>query len=189
MARKRIDPVSRIEWIDANDLTANGWNPNAVFSQELRLLERSIVKTGWTQPILVSKDNIIIDGFHRWRLSLDSPKVRAIYKGLVPCARINVGEAEAMILTVRMNRAKGTHVAVRMSDLVKKLVDEHGLDPDQIAAEIGGDRAEVDLLYQDSIFKMKNIKDYRYSRSWIPVDDPETAAVKVKYREDKKKKV
>ncbi len=164
------DPIATIEWRTAEDLHANAWNPNVVFTMELRLLERSILMTGWVQPVLITKDGTIIDGFHRWMLSRESAQLKERYKGKVPCAVLDVSPAEAMLLTVRMNRAKGTHVAVRMSELVKKLVDEHGYDAQMIAAEIGATRDEVDLLYQDSIFEARNLKDYRYSRAWEPAE-------------------
>src|SRR5207249_2050763 len=125
-----------IEWLAASELKANFWNPNVVFDQELRLLERSILRTGWVQPVLVSRDLIIIDGFHRWSLSKESEQLRRRYGGLLPCARMDIGEDEAMALTVRINRAKGSHVAVRMSHLVKALIDQHGWDPQQVALEI-----------------------------------------------------
>lgn len=164
------DPIDRIEWLLASELKANNWNPNVVFNQELRLLERSIHRTGWCQPILISRDNIVIDGFHRWKLSQESELLRPRYGGKLPCARMDVGPAEAMILTIRMNRAKGSHVAVRMSSIVKALIDEFHFDPAEVAAEIGATRDEIDLLYQDSIFKAKNLKDYRYSRAWVPAE-------------------
>lgn len=151
-------------------LTANDYNPNVVFNQELRLLERSIQKTGWVQPIIISRDNIIIDGFHRWRLAQDSAALKKKYGGRVPCVRMDVGPDVAMILTIRMNRAKGTHVAVRMSAVIKRLIDDYGWDPQQVALEIGGTLAEVTLLYQDSIFKARKIADYRYSKAWVPIE-------------------
>jgi ParB-like chromosome segregation protein Spo0J len=71
------DPISRIEWRDASSLNANEYNPNIVFTPELRLLERSILKTGWVQPVLITQDGTIIDGFHRHRLAQDSAKCLA----------------------------------------------------------------------------------------------------------------
>lgn len=164
------DPIDRIEWLPAEKLSANDYNPNVVFNQELRLLERSILKVGWVQPIIISRDNMIIDGFHRWRLAQDSAALKAKYGGLLPCARMDVGPDVAMVVTIRMNRAKGTHVAVRMSALVKRLIDEYGWDPQQVAQEIGGTPAEVELLYQDSIFKARRIAEYRYSKAWVPIE-------------------
>jgi ParB-like chromosome segregation protein Spo0J len=162
------DPINRIEWREAASLDANDYNPNVVFTPELRLLERSILLTGWVQPILVTPTGGIIDGFHRCRLALDSKPLRDRYAGLVPCAVIDVSRADAMLLTIRMNRAKGTHVALRMSAIIRELVDMHGLDPMEIAAGIGATRAEIDLLYQDGVFKAKNITDWSYSRAWYP---------------------
>lgn len=164
------DPINRIEWREAASLNANDYNPNVVFSPELRLLERSILKTGWVQPILITEDGTIIDGFHRHRLAQDSAALRERYGGKVPCAVMDITRAQAMVLTVRMNRAKGSHVAVRMAEIVKTLIDEHGLDAQEVADELGATRDEVQLLYQDGVFKMKNIKDYRYSKAWVPHD-------------------
>ena len=79
-----------------------------------------------------------------------------------------LSKPEAMLLTIRINRAKGSHVAVQMSVIVKELVDEHHYDRQEIAQNIGATLDEIDLLYQDGVFKMKNIKDYKYSKAWYP---------------------
>jgi ParB-like chromosome segregation protein Spo0J len=164
------DPINRIEWRLASTLNANDYNPNVVFTPELKLLERSILKTGWVQPILITQDGTIIDGFHRHRLAQDSTKLKKVYKGKVPCAVMDINQTEAMIVTIRMNRAKGSHVAVRMSEIIRNLIDTHGMLPEELASDIGATKAEIDLLYQDGVFKMKNIKDYKYSKAWIPSD-------------------
>jgi ParB-like nuclease family protein len=103
------DPVDNIEWRLASSLNANDYNPNVVFSPELRLLELSLVRTGWVQPILITRaDATIIDGFHRVRLAQDSKPLMAKYQGMVPCAVLAIERADAMMLTIRMNRAKGS---------------------------------------------------------------------------------
>lgn len=164
------DPIDRIEWREAANLNANDYNPNIVFTPELKLLERSILKTGWVQPILITRNGTIIDGFHRHRLAQDSLKLREKYKGMVPCAVMEITDIEAMVVTIRMNRAKGSHVAVRMSEIVRNLIDKMGVLPEELAQDIGATKAEIDLLYQDGVFKMKNIKDYKYSKAWVPTD-------------------
>lgn len=161
-------PIMKIEWRLASSLTANHYNPNFVMSPELVLLERSMMVTGIVQPILITPDGVIIDGFHRTQLAKDSPRLLAKYGGYVACAVLDVTPAEAMMLTVRMNRAKGTHGALKMSELVHSLIDEHGCDPAEVAVELGATADEVSLLYQESVFTAKNIKDYRYSKAWVP---------------------
>lgn len=159
-------------------LAANSWNPNRVHKAELKLLEFSLLSTGWIQPILISNEDIdedgaqhagwVIDGFHRWRLSQDSDKVKERYNYLVPCARLNVGRAEAMAITVRINRAKGTHVAINMAALVKELAHVHGWTIQRIGKEIGAGKDEVELLLRDGVFAAKGIQDWAYSNAWYP---------------------
>lgn len=165
------DPINNIQWLEASELNGNDYNPNVVFSPELKLLERSLLKTGWVQPILISKDKIIIDGFHRWRLSQDSKAIKEIYKGKVPCAILDINRSTAMILTIRMNRAKGSHIAVQMSEIIHELIDKHNIDPNILAQEIGATKDEINLLYQDGVFKMKNIQNYKYKKAWYPVEE------------------
>ena len=164
------EPIERIEWRQAVALSANDYNPNYVLTPELRLLELNLLRHGWLQPILITPDGTIIDGFHRWRLAQDSREVRDRWLGAVPCVVLDLTEPEAMMLTVRMNRAKGVHAAYRMSEVVHRLIDEHGVDRQQIATEIGATRDEVDLLYQDGVFKARNLAEYRYSKAWTPVE-------------------
>lgn len=164
------DPINNCEWVHFSKLDANAWNPNVVMNKELRLLERLIWRRGWIQPLLISRDFILIDGFHRWRLSQDSERLMERYKGYVPVAVLDVDRAEAMMLTVSMNRAKGTHVAVRMSDLVKELVEVEGADPEEVAKGIGANRDEVDLLLTGGLFKSRDFKNYQYSNAWVPIE-------------------
>lgn len=162
------DPINNVQWVDADELSANDYNPNVVFSPELRSLERNILAIGWVQPVIATTSKIIVDGFHRTMLSRESKKLRAKYHGKVPCVLFDIPRDEAMILTVRMNRAKGSHVAVRMAEMVKELIDEHGWEVDDLAKQLGATRKEVELLHQDGVFKMRNIKDYKYSKAWYP---------------------
>ena len=77
---------------------------------------------------------------------------------------------QAMVMTVRINRAKGTHVAYRMSSLVKELVEVHKIDPNQIAQEMGATDDEITLLLQENDFKQKNTQNWKYSKAWKPIE-------------------
>jgi GNAT superfamily N-acetyltransferase len=165
------DPIDRIQWVDAATLSANLYNPNVVLQAEFSLLERSLLVTGWVQPILVTPARTVIDGFHRWKLTMESPAVRAKYGGECPVVVLDVSEGEAMLLTIRMNRAKGTHVGLRMSEIVQSLVDAHGFSLDRIAPEIGASAEEMKLLYAGGVFKYKATPSHVYSRSWAPAEN------------------
>lgn len=166
------DPIDAIAWVDGASLRANHWNPNRVHKPELRLLEHSLLTTGWIQPILANPTGLIIDGFHRWRLSQDSKVVRERWAGRVPVATLDVDDATAMAITVRINRAKGSHVAVEMHRLVHDLLTVHGWDREQVAKEIGATLHEVDALAQEGVFAAKGIKQWAYSQAWYPAEGP-----------------
>jgi hypothetical protein len=164
------DPIDSIQWLEATTLKANHYNPNVVMNTELKLLERSIMQTGWIQPILVNANRIIIDGFHRWSLSKISESMRERYAGKVPCAVLEIPDWKAMLLTVRINRAKGSHIAFKMSALVRELVDKHNVSPEQIVIEMGATNDEVNLLLQENVFKQRDIQNWKYSKAWKPIE-------------------
>lgn len=170
-SRFDAEPLMHIVWEDAQELHANAWNPNVVFRPEVKLLEHSILTNGWIQPILINTGRTIIDGFHRWSLAKDSAALKARYKGMVPCVVLDLSEADAMLMTVRINRAKGQHAAVRMSDLVQDLVEQKGLAPSQVAQGIGASVDEVQLLLTRDVFKSKNLADVPYSQAWTVADN------------------
>jgi ParB-like chromosome segregation protein Spo0J len=161
-------PIDHIKWLDAELLLPNEWNPNHVYGPELKLLERSIMSTGWIQPVLVSKTLVIIDGEHRVHLARTSRRVKEFTGGKVPCAILDLSEPERIMLTVRINRAKGSHIAIKMHDLVAKLVTEHGMDPQYVAESMGATKDEIEVLMQDGIFKALKVDQHAYSRAWVP---------------------
>lgn len=162
-------PISNVEWVDVSKLSANDYNPNVVYSKEMELLKLSILKNGWIQPILVTQDYVIIDGFHRASLAKADKAVAALTKGKVPCVVMNLSEPERMLLTIRINRAKGSHIAVKMSDIIKSLVNDYGIPIDEICNQIGATKDEIELLLMDSVFKKYDItKESKYSKAWVP---------------------
>lgn len=168
------EPVENIQWIDCDSLKANHYNPNRVMNAEMNLIERSILRTGWIQPILVNKNLTIIDGFHRWTLSRLSTQLREKYHGKVPCAVLDVTDAEAMVITVRINRAKGTHLAFRMSEYIKELIQKHRIPIDDLARDIGATIDEVELLMRGDVFEAKDIENWTYSEAWFPAESGRT---------------
>ena len=168
MSGMKKHPVDLIEWRDVDALEANDWNPNHVFSKEYRLLELSILRSGWIQPILIDAAGTIIDGYHRATLARTSKAVRKLTGGKVPCVVMDIPEPERILLTVRINRAKGSHVAVKMHELVARLIDDHGLTREHVAESIGATKDEVELLLQDGVFAKLKIDEHQYSKAWVP---------------------
>lgn len=163
-------PIDNIEWVDVDKIYMNDYNPNFVMDTEFNLLKFSIMKQGWIQPILVRSNPegtyTIIDGYHRHYLTKHDKDVWAFTQGKVPCAVLDIPDYEAKMLTVRINRAKGVHSAVKMHELVSDLWNKHKLTIDQICKGIGATRDEVDLLLKENVFKRLDIENHNYSEAW-----------------------
>jgi ParB-like chromosome segregation protein Spo0J len=143
-------PVSRIEWVPVDSLSANSWNPNVQAPPELKLLKLSILENGWTQPIVNRVHDggerlEIVDGYHRSLVGKD-PQVAAMTGGLVPIVRLaETDDATARMATVRHNRARGTHHVLKMADIVAALIGM-GVDVAEVGRRLGMDEEEVDRL-------------------------------------------
>lgn len=152
----RHEPIDFVEWIKADAVAPNDYNPNSVAAPEMKLLEISIEADGYTQPIVTSDDggNIeIVDGFHRSKVGKSSENVRKRTHGYVPVTRINTerrGRSDRIAATIRHNRARGKHGVGAMSAIVielakrnwsdKKIGRELGMEPDEVLRlrQIGG---------------------------------------------------
>lgn len=141
-------PISAVRWMPREDLSSNSYNPNSQAPPERRLLRRSILESGWTQPI-VARDHgdrlEIVDGYHRW-LTSEDPKVYALTNGLVPVVVLPpTDDASARLATVRHNRARGTHHVLGMATVVSDLI-ALGLDEEAVRDGLGMDDEEVERL-------------------------------------------
>lgn len=135
-------PIAHIEWLEPEELRANGWNPNHVAPHEWALLKTSLMEDGWTQPLVATSDGLIVDGFHRWSLACDDPEVRALGDGCVPVARLAGDERQQRLATVRHNRARGSHYVRSMVTLVNELF-AMGLTAEELEKRLGMTEAEV----------------------------------------------
>jgi len=135
-------PVSRVRWVPRASLVPNDYNPNHVPPLELKLLKRSILLQGWTQPIVVLADGVtIVDGFHRWTVAGDK-QIAALTGGLVPVVVIDADQTQRVAATIRHNRARGEHGITPMSSIVSGLLAS-GLAIEEVMAELGMQREEV----------------------------------------------
>ena len=158
-------PVAKIYWIPVGLIEANDYNPNVVAPPEMQLLELSIEKDGYTQPIVVwqreDEKFEVVDGFHRFRVGC-----RKKFSHL-PCVVLNRdghGRGERMASTIRHNRARGKHLVEDMSKIVIELRRRNWSD-ERIGRELGMDRDEVLRLRQ--VGGLAEIfADHDFSEAW-----------------------
>lgn len=165
---KVTHPIDTLEWVDAQKLYSNDYNPNHVAPPELALLKISILEDGWTHPAVIRPDGELVDGFHRWTLVLKDDEVRALSDGKVPVVYLdNKTRDEQMASTVRHNRARGVHGVIQMSTLVRSLIDEGGKTIEDVMLFLGMEEEEVERLYAVSEVT-ERIGDEEFGTGWKP---------------------
>lgn len=161
------DPVDLVEWIPAEKVLANDYNPNKVASIELDLLHTSICADGFTQPIVAyrldDEHYEIVDGFHRNKVGQYSD-ISEKLKGHLPLTVIDKPLAERMGSTIRHNRARGTHQIRSMSDIVLALTKE-GWSDAKISENLGMELDEIIRLKQITGLK-EAFQNHEFSKSW-----------------------
>lgn len=161
------EPINNILWLPVETLKPNNYNPNHVFKKELELLKYSIIKNGWLHPIIINQDNIIIDGFHRATITRTDKKIYARTGGRVPCIRIETTPDEMKLLTIRINRTRGTHTGDKMAEIIQEITTPE--NKKYIQKSIGANPEEIKLLLTKNIFEKEDINDKTlFNQAWIP---------------------
>lgn len=164
------EPVDFVEWVPAEQVTANDYNPNAVAPPEMELLRLSILADGYTQPIVTNQEGdarIVVDGFHRNRVGKECDDVRARVQSYLPVVQIQAhrtDEGDRIAATIRHNRARGRHGVDKMSDIVLALKRRNWTDA-KIGKELGMDADEVLRLSQVGGLA-EAFKDRTFSQAW-----------------------
>lgn len=161
-------PISRMVWVPRDELTANDYNPNKVAKMELELLMTSLIEDGWTHPVVSRKDNVLVDGFHRWTLSGKKP-VGEMTDYHVPVVYLeDRGASHNRMSTIRHNRARGSHGVIPMAEIIQSFIKD-GLSMEEISARLSMEEEEVTrLALQVGIPETSIIRDSSFSKSWIP---------------------
>lgn len=150
------EPVDFVEWVDADIVQANSYNPNVVAPVEKELLRLSIEADGYTQPIVSNVEDEhreVVDGFHRHLVGKTCSDIQARIHGYLPLVQIRgsqTDKSDRIASTIRHNRARGKHTVTGMSDIVlelkrrnwndEKIGKQLGMDPDEVLrlAQLGG---------------------------------------------------
>lgn len=166
----RNEPVDCVLWVKGETVEGNPYNPNIVAPPEMKLLKRSILEDGYTQPIVtwqIDGCREVVDGFHRNRVGKEDKKVRERVRGYLPVTTINewrTDKGDRIAATIRHNRARGKHQVEGMSDIVIELSRRNWSDK-RIARELGMDPDEVLRLKQISGLA-EMFSDAEFSEAW-----------------------
>jgi ParB-like chromosome segregation protein Spo0J len=149
------EPVDLVQWVPADGVRGNDYNPNSVAPPEMGLLRLSIMADGYTQPVVTNADvegegRTVIDGFHRRRVGIECDDVRERVLGYLPVVQIKgdrTDRGDQIAATIRHNRARGKHTVSAMADIVLELKRRNWSDK-KIGTQLGMDSDEVLRLAQ-----------------------------------------
>lgn len=165
------NPVDYVEWVKAEHIQANDYNPNTVAPPEMKLLKLSIDEDGYTQPVVTDfiekNKREVVDGFHRTRVGKEYKEVNNRLHGYLPIVTIREYQKDKknrISSTIRHNRARGTHAIKGMSNIVLELVTL-GWDDAKIAKHLGMEAEEVLRLKQATGLKQA-FANHEFSKSW-----------------------
>lgn len=158
-------PISRVEWVAHHHVTPNDYNPNVQPPAEHDLLAVSILASGWTQPIVVTADGIIVDGYHRWKAAT-RPEVAELTDGRIPVVHLDGDPAELRAATVRHNRARGVHTITGLADLVAEL-DGYGLSAADMTTRFGFEPEEVERFLDRGVMTRRG-RAGTLGDGWVP---------------------
>ena len=92
-----------VEYQPIDSIQPNKYNPNRQDEHTMELLLRSIEDNGFTQPVIINMDNVIVDGEHRWRAA------QALGMAEIPIVKVDMSDEQMRIATISHNRARGSH--------------------------------------------------------------------------------
>ncbi len=167
-----------IEMVPLESLIPAPWATSHLLRPDERLLVQSFVDWGWLQPLVVRAENrTIIDGSARWLVAMNSKPARSSLGDSVPVVWVSCDEVDAMIMHVRLNRARGMVVAKRTSNLLKSVVVSRKYDANTLRNLLVMTKEEWEVLADGSYLKQKSINEHTYSRGWVPVEAPKPGSV------------
>lgn len=109
----------KYEEISVEKIKPNEYNPNVMTKRVFDILVKNIKEEGaMLQPILVTKDLMIIDGEHRWKASKEA--------GLeeIPVIISESSDEEAKLKTIAFNKIRGEYDVDLFTELLEDLSED-----------------------------------------------------------------
>jgi len=125
----------KVEEVRIDSISNHSKNPKQHPDKQLRLLEESIKRFGWTNPVILSADNVILAGHARVKAAISAGN------DTVPCIRTKLTGAEADAYLIADNRI--SDLAPYDRDILAELLGEL---PDDLAELTGFDSSDIDAL-------------------------------------------
>ena len=141
----------KIEEVRIDEISNHPTNPKIHPDNQIRLLQKSIKRFGYTAPVILSADGVILAGHARVKAAIE------LGQDTVPCIRTKLTGDEADAYLLADNRLSDIApydrdiLAELLSDLPKDLAEITGFDQVQVDALLSGeDIPDIDKFISDS---------------------------------------
>lgn len=114
--------IVKSEVVPVDSIRPNDYNPNKMPGSVYAFLKKSIAKWGFLQAVIVTTDNVIIDGEHRWKAVKEQGGTEIEIK------RVDMTEEEAKASTINFNQTKGEADEEMLGRLIRSLHESMGAD-------------------------------------------------------------
>lgn len=158
----------QVQYFRIDEVKPNSYNPNRQSDHDFELLLRSMEEDGFTQPIVVTNDLTIVDGEHRWRAAATLGFTE------IPCVVTDMTLEQAMISTLRHNRARGSHDIELEADVLRDLRELGALDWAQDSLML--DDVELQRMLED-VNAPEVFANKEFSQAWVPGEKGESETV------------
>jgi ParB-like chromosome segregation protein Spo0J len=129
--------------IPTAELSFDADNPNVMSREQMQGLRAAMEKWGYLVPVIVDRNNIVVDGQHRLLV------YREMGMGKIPAYKLDLDSvADAKELRQVMNKLKGTHELTKDLRELAFLHNEGKLD--ELAALIGQNAEALAKMIQDN---------------------------------------
>jgi len=143
--------MMQVEEVRIDEISLNDRNPKIHTDKQIKLIEQSIKRFGYTNPVILSADNVVLAGHARVKACINAGN------DTVPCIRTKLSgkDAEAYLLADNRLADLGQYdrdiLAELLSDLPKDLADITGFDQVQVDALLAGeDIPDIEKFISDS---------------------------------------
>lgn len=144
----------KYEVLKISDVSENSWNPNVMPKKDFEWLRDSLDREwgNFKQPILVREISSwkyeIIDGAHRYRAmkELDFEDIVAVV--------LSLGEADARVKTIAMNKLRGVTDPIKLSELISELKKIYWMTEEEVQTLLNMEDRELEELSALTDFDM-----------------------------------
>lgn len=162
-----------INYVKASDLKIPEWKATYILRPDLLVLSASLMEFGFIEPIHVrASTKEVIDGSERLLLFLNVSRIADAHGDMIPVIEHDCDGLTAMMMHLRLNRGRGTLVAKKISNIVRKLKQSGKYDRHDFDALLCMKTDELEVMLEASIIKTRKISEHTYSRAWVPIEAP-----------------